>query len=122
MVLVANAIKWSSGPKLTETEHARAQDGRLGESGKGLAMRIRFMLVPLALAACGAPQGPAAGADAAPPRTTEQVEAERACADITGRTGPADATREREYQSCIASVTKSDGAAPPLRGRTDAPG
>lgn len=121
MELVANAIKWSSGPKLTETEHACAHDGTIGESGKGQPMRIPLMLATLALAACSAPQGPDADTGAKPVRAAGQVEAEQACAGVTGRTDGADAMREEEYRNCIAAVIKGDTAAPALRGRTDAP-
>lgn len=81
------------------------------------------------LAACDQTSAPDSGLSA-PGReiTAERVEAERACAELTGhspdRTG--DATpetrllRQKEYNSCVASVLGGDK--PALRGRAeDAP-
>lgn len=58
--------------------------------------------------------------------TAELVEAERACAELTGyvasgkpeKSPEAMALLEKEYNACVAAVT-DDGAKPALRGRTD---
>lgn len=87
-------------------------------------MRIELIFVPLVLVACGAPQAPATGDGAATVRSAGQLAAEQACADMTGHASRPDAAsevdtkREQLYLSCLASVTKGDSAAPPLRGRT----
>ena len=92
-------------------------------------MRVHLMLAALLLAGCGATQAPVPDeAAGAPVKTAERVEAEHACADLTGHAaeGPegapsaTDAKREQEFESCVSTVLKGDDA-PALRGRTDAP-
>lgn len=83
------------------------------------------LFAPL-LAGCDAPAAPVETASAGPVRTTEQIEAQRACGELTGYRADAEAASEtdqlraQEYAACVDAVLKVDQP-PALRGRTDAP-
>ncbi len=90
-------------------------------------MRICLMVAGLLLAGCGAPQGASVEGetDGASVKTAGLVEAEHACAEMTGhvaadRAGApsaADEKRRHEFQSCVSTVLKGEDT-PALRGRT----
>ncbi len=78
-----------------------------------------LLFAAVLLAGCdGAAIGPVA--EPAMAVDPDRVEAEKACAAITGyRPGGADEVLGAEYAACVAAVV--DDKAPELRGRTDAP-
>jgi hypothetical protein len=94
---------------------------------------MRFVAVAaLLLAACDSqPSGSGGSEHAARETSTEEVQAARVCADITGHALDApeaapstpEAARQDEYRRCLAAVLEVKAATPPpLRGRTEAPG
>lgn len=78
------------------------------------------------LSACDGAKAPVEVAAAEPARTSEQVEAQRACSELTGFSEGAGAANEtdqlraQEYAACVDAVLKG-AEGPALRGRTDAP-
>lgn len=77
-----------------------------------------ILFAAVLLAGCDGPRGPVA--EPAVAVDQDRVEAEKACAAITGyRPGGTDALLAEEYKSCVAAV--SDDKAPELRGRADTP-
>ena len=93
---------------------------------------VSGLILALAVSACGEPAQPDADAAGAgqPQPTAEKIQAERACAELTGYSpepgagGPVEtrARREREYKACVNAVTSGgpgDEAQPKLRGRSE---
>lgn len=86
-----------------------------------------LLIAAVLLAGCdGAHDAPPA--EAAALVDPDRVEAEKACAAITGyRPGGSDKVRADEYAACVAAVVEDGAPAPApdavpgLRGRTDAP-
>lgn len=92
---------------------------------EGAPMRAVLAMAMLAsLAACDE-AGQAAAPEPAREITAEVVEAERACAELTGYSAGGQANRpaetwallQKEFNACVASVT--GGSKPELRGRTE---
>lgn len=78
------------------------------------------------LSACDGATAPVETAAAEPARSSEQVEAQRACSELTGfvegtvAASETDRLRAQEYAACVDAVLKG-AEGPALRGRTDAP-